>query len=246
MALLTCRFRSEVLDLDTAMTVVLPDRPSASTGVLHLLHGGSEDHTAWTRRSGIERYAAGLDLAVVMPDGGTGYWVDAVHGARWWTFLSEELPGVVRDLLHLDPPRGRTFAAGLSRGGYGALKLGLRQPDRFAAVAGLSAKIDIANEDWSEPRRRDWFGDAGRARREGNDLLALLEEVDAATCPELLLSCGTEDALLDESRRFAAAAEARGLPVWATEGPGGHEWDVWDRDIRGVLTRFADLRASTA
>lgn len=241
MPLLTVRFHSMALGLDTAMTVLLPRRPGGGTGVLHLLHGGGEDHTAWTRRSAIEEHVDGLDLAVVMPHGGEGYWTDAVHGGRWWTFLAEELPEIVRDLLRLDPPRERTFAAGLSRGGYGALKLGLRQPHRFAAVAGLSAKIDIANEDWSEPRRRDWFGDADRARREGNDLLALLDQVDPAACPQLLLTCGTEDRLVEESRRFAAAAAARGLPVTATEGPGAHEWSVWDRDIQQVLTRFAAL-----
>lgn len=240
MALLTCGFHSRVLGVDTAMTVILPSRPvgGAAPPLLHLLHGAGDDHTAWVRRTSIERYAEEAGIAVVMPDGGHGYWTDQVRGPRWWTFVADELPAVVEDLFRLDPPRERTFVAGLSRGGYGALKLGLRRPDRFAAAAGLSAKIDIANEDWSEPWRQDVFGDAARARREGDDLLALAERIDPAACPRLLLSCGTEDVLLDEGRRLRDLAVRRELPVEWSEGPGAHEWSVWDRDVQALLPRL--------
>ncbi|GAA2753557.1 alpha/beta hydrolase [Amnibacterium kyonggiense] len=247
MALVTCGFRSEVLGIDTSMTAVLPlgaDR-AAPPALLYLLHGAGGDHTSWLQGAPIARLAEEAGLAVVMPSGGHGYWTDQVRGPRWWTFVADELPTIVRDLFALDPPRERTFAAGLSRGGYGALKLGLRRPERFAAVAGLSAKVDIANEDWSEPWRQDVFGSAERARQEGDDLLTLLAAVDPGACPRLLLSCGTADRLYGENLRFRDAALERDLPVDWTEGPGGHDWEVWDRDIRPVVTRFAELARET-
>lgn len=243
MALLTCGFRSKVLDIDTSLTAVLPtgaDR-TAPPALLYLLHGAGGDHTSWLQGTPIARLAEEAGLAVVMPAGGHGYWTDQVRGPRWWTFVADELPTIVRELFALDPPRERTFAAGLSRGGYGALKLGLRRPERFAAVAGLSAKVDIADEDWSEPWRQDVFGGPERARQEGDDLFALLDAVDPATGPRLLLSCGTADRLYGENLRFRDAALARGLEVEWAEGLGGHEWSVWDRDIRSVVTRFATL-----
>ena len=78
MALIQCQFYSQVLGLMSTMSVILPDPPAPEAAVpptnerppyptLYLLHGLSDDHTAWLRRTSIERHVAGLNLAVVMP-----------------------------------------------------------------------------------------------------------------------------------------------------------------------------------
>src|SRR3954464_2876128 len=165
MALVRCDFFSDVLGLSTSMTVVLPQATSAQIGmtgaatggdapVLYLLHGLSDDDTIWLRRTSIARYAAPLGLAVVMPQVGRSFYTDEAHGNRYWTFLSEELPAVVGSFFRISDRREDTFVAGLSMGGYGAVKWALRQPERFAAAATLSGALDLAappNLDRIEP-----------------------------------------------------------------------------------------------
>src|SRR5262245_28455065 len=152
MARMRCDFFAESLELDTSMTVLLPQYTQARGGhpraaappVLYLLHGLSDDDTKWLRFSSIERYAEALGLAVVMPQVQRSFYLDEAYGNRYWTFLSEELPAVVDSFFKISTQPEDTFVAGLSMGGYGALKWALRQPERFAAAASLSGALDLA------------------------------------------------------------------------------------------------------
>src|SRR6266508_1740601 len=129
MALLRVDFFSDVLELGTSMTVLLPQRTSSRIGVtghagaaehpvLYLLHGLSDDDTAWTRYTSIERYVDEVGLAVVMPQVHRSFYADEAYGARFWTFLSTELPAVVGSFFRVSGRREDTFVAGLSMGGY--------------------------------------------------------------------------------------------------------------------------------
>jgi putative tributyrin esterase len=155
MAHLRCDFFSEVLALNTSMTVILPQPVGIQTGptdrtgtepppVLYLLHGLSDDDTTWFRQTSIERYVQPLGLAVVMPQVHRSLYVDEAYGGRYWTFLSEELPALVASLFRVSTRPEDTFVAGHSMGGYGALRWVLRQPERFAAAASLSGGVNVA------------------------------------------------------------------------------------------------------
>ena len=155
MAHLRCDFFSETLALSTSMTVILPQATSTQIGmtgqagtepppVLYLLHGLSDDHTIWLRRTSIERYVAPLGLAVVMPQVHRSFYVDEVYGGRYWTFLSEELPAVVASFFRVSTRPEDTFVAGLSMGGYGALRWALKQPMRLGAAVSLSGAVNVA------------------------------------------------------------------------------------------------------
>ena len=248
MALLRCDFFSETLEMGTSMTVLLPQAGEEQVGVtgrataggdgfpvLYLLHGLSDDGSAWLRFSSVERYVAPLGLAVVMPQVHRSFYADEVHGGRYWTFLSEELPVVVGSFFRVSPHREDTFVAGLSMGGYGALKWALHQPGRFAAAASLSGALDVAALS-EEPWRRELFervfaGPVGP----GDDLFALLAAAEAPSLPSLYVGCGTEDHLLGSTTRFTEAATVAGLDVRVDLRAGGHEWEVWDRMLPDVL-----------
>ena len=254
MALIRCNFFSETLGMSTAMDVILPESASGQIGMdtretggeppcLWLLHGLSDDHTIWQRRTSIERYAAPLGLAVVMPNVHRSFYTDMVHGYAYWTFLSEELPAVARRLFRLSGRREDNFVAGLSMGGYGAFKLAMRRPERFIAAASLSGALDIAHErpipEYIGKRDRDRqliFGDGEIAGTE-NDLLALADKLVqwGAEPPALYQWCGTEDFLYEDNLRFRDHASSIGLPLTYEEGPGDHEWGAWDRQIQRVL-----------
>src|SRR4030095_9153077 len=141
MILSEVNFFPETLGLRSTMYVLLPQRTltemkskrTPKYRTLYLLHGHSDDHTAWMRVTSIERYVEGLNLAVVMPAVHLSFYTDMVHGGKYWQFISEEVPAIVRDMFPLSAERKDNFVAGLSMGGYGAFKLALTHPDRFAA-----------------------------------------------------------------------------------------------------------------
>ena len=250
MAHLRCDFFSESLGLSTSMTVLLPQQTSTQIGkagaawpgpppVLYLLHGLSDDDTAWLRRTSIERYVSELGLAVVMPQVHRSFYSDELHGLRYWTFLSEELPQLVDSFFHVSTRREDTFVAGLSMGGYGALKWALRQPERFAAAASLSGALDVASRGPRQGPPGDpelfgrIFGDRGVDR--SDDLTALVRAQRDHT-PALYVCCGTEDHLYPENERFAQICMDSGVALTTDFGPGEHEWGYWDTRIRDVLT----------
>ncbi|MBC7251612.1 MAG: hypothetical protein H5T62_15205 [Anaerolineae bacterium] len=110
---------------------------------LYLFHGAFADSSSWSLYSRVEEYADRHGLAVVMPNVGNSFYADLWHGPAYWTFVSEELPRFVRSVFPLSDKREDNFVAGLSMGGYGAFKLVLNKPEKFAAGISLSGVLDI-------------------------------------------------------------------------------------------------------
>lgn len=246
-------FFSEALTLRSTMYVLLPQRTLAETKskrkpkyrTLYLLHGHSDDHTAWMRWSSIERYAERLNLAVVMPAVNLSFYTDMVHGGDYWQFISEEVPALVRDTFSLSSARKDNFVAGLSMGGYSAFKLALTYPDRYAAAASLSGAVDIrevvkahndpANKVWLEGMR-NVFGDLSKVPNSKHDLFKLAKKVAREKIkPRLYQCCGTEDFLYADNVRFRDFVHKLPLDVTYEEGPGEHNWAYWDAKIQNVL-----------
>ena len=233
------------------MTVLLPQQTTTQIGmsgratvgsppVLYLLHGLSDDDTIWLRRTSIERYAAPLGLAVVMPQVHRSFYADEAYGGRYWTFLSEELPSLVGSLFRVSDRREDTFVAGLSMGGYGALKWALRRPLRFAAAATLSGAVNLGGLRTRRVRPEDprMFERILGDRSVGggpDDLFWLLAQADPAALPALYACCGTEDELIGDNKALAESCGAAGVPLTTDFGPGEHDWAYWDQQIQRVL-----------
>jgi putative tributyrin esterase len=246
MALVQCNFFSSVLELCCSMSVILPEPKVKKASrnprrirypTLYLLHGLSDDHTIWQRRTSIERYVEGRGLAVVMPAVHRSFYTDTTFGYRYWTFISEELPMLARYFFPLSDARENNFVAGLSMGGYGAFKLALSYPDRFAAAASLSGAVNVANfikEGW--PEGKLIFGNYRQTHGGPNDLFALAEKVAKSKVqPRLFQCCGTEDFLHQDNIRFRDHARKLGLDLTYDEGSAEHEWGYWDKMIQEVL-----------
>lgn len=246
MAFLTVNFASSVLEVQASMNVILPEaaldaKDARPYPTLYLLHGLYGDHTDWLRRTNIERYVANMNLAVIMPAVGRSFYTNQVNGYNYWTFISEEVPRKAEEFFHLSNKREDRFAAGLSMGGYGAFKLGLSCPHRFAAVGSLSGAVNmggLANRIDEAPTMRkkefeDIFGDIAALPGSQNDLLHLASNVK--NCPQLYMACGTEDFLYQDNLTFKAHAEKLGLPLTYSEQSGTHEWGYWDKTIQDVL-----------
>jgi putative tributyrin esterase len=199
----------------------------------------SDDHTAWLRYTSIERYAAAAGLAVVMPAVARSFYTDEAHGHAYWSFVADELPEIVSSFFRVSARPERTYVAGLSMGGYGAIKLALARPGRYAAAASLSGALDIVRRA-AEPLRGDEMHDRifGGPPRPEHDLFALVDGAAPDGVPPLHISCGTEDRLLEDSREFVRRAEGKGFEVTSDFPPGDHEWGLWDRVIQDVIDWF--------
>lgn len=256
MPLLHVNYYSSVLQMQMWMDVILPQKTSWKPEVsppyqtLYLLHGLSDDHTIWQRHTSVERYAEKYNLAVVMPFTARGFYTDMAKGPKWWTHISEELPGICMDMFPLSPKREDTFAAGLSMGGYGALKLGLLRPDKFSAVAGLSGAYICADflasplmDAYSEGLQDEMKLVFGDEIKPGDDIFCGLERA-AKSSPraELFLCCGQSDQLFPLNAAFRDRARELGMEVkWSEKPNTGHTCDYWDEMLPEVL-RWLPLR----
>ena len=252
MALVHVNFHSDVLGMAVTMDVIIPQQSRTLIGMdtagggtcktLYLLHGLSDDHTIWQRRTSIERYAADKNLAVVMPAAGKSWYTDMAHGDRWQTFITKEVPAVCRSMFRcMSDRREDNFVAGLSMGGYGALKMALSSPEEFAGVASFSGAINVA-----DPKRFGsdyWyniFGDPSTIEGSKNDVYTLIKEAaeSGKPLPKVYMWCGLQDWLLPDSRKAKELLEQYGYDLTYSETDGNHSWTYWDREIQNAIKCF--------
>lgn len=258
MAFLQCGFSSEILGMKTNMNVLLPQdtlrQSKQAPPVLYLLHGHTDDHAAWSRFTGLERFVRELNLAVVMPTVHNGFYTNTEIGYRYFDFCTQELPALVSTMFHVSTAREDTFVAGLSMGGYGAWRLALGCPERYCYAASMSGVLDIAGEceqrlgdpDVSGDFVRDIvnaFGPEGARRGSECDLLYLADRVSASGGPKPILRqyCGTEDFLYESNQRAKQHVGRLGFDYAYAEGPGAHTWDYWDARIQDILSELAKI-----
>lgn len=239
MALFTSHFFANTLGMCSSAEVLLPDRPQRDRPIptLYLLHGLSDDETIWMRRTAIELYAGGYYLAVVMPNGHRSFYSDMQNGSKYFQYITEELPTLMEGYFPLATDRENRFIAGLSMGGYGAFKVALNCPERYAAAAGLSSVADIR---WAKNFPELFESIYGKDYEIDlpNDLFKAAEAVSHLSKeerPKLFQYCGTDDFLYEDNIRFRDHLKELGVEAHWEEGPGGHTWTNWDERIRNVL-----------
>ena len=238
------------------MQVLLPSVGRPPYATLYLLHGLSDDSTAWLRRSRIEVYVRDLPLIVVMPDGYRGFYTDHDEGPAFARHFGEETLEFVETNFPAKPARGARAIGGLSMGGYGALRLALGYPERFCSAHSHSGALVRLNLDLSPRRARqdpilrkhspEFFTELQRifGRRvvgTRHDLLTLIRRARRRRrrLPRILIDCGTEDSLLEHNRDFHQQLVAHHVAHIYREFPGNHDWDYWDLHIREALTFHA-------
>ena len=253
MALINCNFYSETLEIATTVTVILPENMVGQVGidgtklndkpnVLYLLHGLTDDQTIWQRMTSIERYVADMNIAVIMPTTGRGFYVNMKEGYRYWDYISEELPQKMKSFFNISTEREKTFVAGLSMGGYGAMRLALGKPDKFAAAATLSGAVDMVALYYS----RDTLHTNELERIIGtkedligsdNDLFYLIENLkeNGVDIPKIYSVCGKDDFLIPANQNFYNHCKKNNVDIEYYEQEGDHNWAFWDRYIQDVL-----------
>lgn len=250
MAFFNGSIQSHAMQMRTGLAVCLPmdicDRAAKDIPVVYLLHGLSDDHTCWFRYTSAERYANQYQAALVIPEVQRGFYTDMQYGLPYLTYIAEELPQIVHRLFGLGGCREKTFVAGLSMGGYGALKCGLRYPDRFGGCAGFSSVTDTSRREDSVLPRQEFTGIFGDKVDEKDDLFYLAEQcaqLPEAKRPQIYMSCGQEDWLTADNQKLHTRLAQLGIAHTYETWPGGHEWGFWDESLRRTLELFLGVCA---
>ncbi len=248
MALIRLDHVPETTKVNQALNIILPDPgkmngvPVRERKVLYLLHGLSDDASAWQRYTTIETLASTYGLVVVMPSAGRSFYADQPNGQLYFTYLMEELPRYLSQVFGLEHRRESTLIAGNSMGGYGAFKAALNYPERFCAAASfsgfLSLKFLTIYPD--DPRMQEFtsvFGDLSRLSASEHDPETWLQKAAChpTALPRLFQSCGRQEDLYPLNQLFYAQASGLGLSLEYHEEDGRHEWLFWDAQLRRFL-----------
>lgn len=233
--------------------MVLPEKARGRVGlereeypVLYLLHGMSDNQSAWMRRTNIERYAMDHKIAVVMPSTHLGWYTDMARGFRYFTYIADEIPQTVHRMFScLKQGREHSFVGGLSMGGYGAAMLALRRSDRFSKAILLSGAYDIYKRLHQAPKQRKKYFETifgKEVNASTQDPFFLAEVLEERLRPEIWMYCGRDDGLLEENRRFYETLQRLDYSVSYEEDAGKHDWDFWDAKIKSAMQHLGGKR----
>lgn len=225
---------SDSLGMYMPLTVIMPESvTSRPARVLYLLHGLSDDNTVWARRTNIEQYADSVgDLCVVMPTTHRAWYTNTEAPQNYWNYISEELPKKISAYFNISSKREDTFAAGISMGGYGAVKLGLRKPENYKAIYGISGAYDLEVNKNIFAEHRTVFGAKPKAE---DDVFQLVNDIDKTKqYPDFHLFCGDDDPFTDVNKRFIEEMKKADLSADLSIKEGGHHWVYWDKTIAEI------------
>jgi putative tributyrin esterase len=233
-------FFSPILGKQIQMNLILPDKGRGPFPVFYLLHGRSDDYSAWMRWTRIENYAAELPLIIAMPDGLLGFYCDNVEGSAYARYMLEDVIGFVERFFPAQRSRSGRCIGGLSMGGYGALHLAFLKPELFVSANSHSGALGHGSkrvDTDKSPEFKRVFGKRAQTTGSARDLFSQIQKLkkQGARLPKMRIDCGTEDSLLEHNRAYHAHLEKLGVAHEYEEFPGVHDWQYWDIHIREAL-----------
>ena len=181
----TVKQDSKLLKRSVSYRVILPnDYKNGSTrySVIYLLHGLFGHFDNWTMKTGVAEYAEHYKFIIVTPEGGDGWYTDSatVPNDKYESYIIQELIPEVEKNYRTMADRKHRFIAGLSMGGYGAIKFGLKYPDMFSLIGSFSGALDaplrLEDNKNLRPSSVSVFGPDGSKTRKENDIFSLLRD----------------------------------------------------------------------
>jgi len=245
---------SKVLEMDTGISVLGPNPdPARPYQVAYVLHGLCGNSESWTEYTMLPDYARGYNVLFVMPEVNRSFYSDQKIGQRYFTYVSRELPEIISRLFKVSDKREDTGLIGASMGGYGALKIALSRPDRYAycAVASsaclfLKAELE-ENSCKSEAELTSAFGPQLRHDLEAvlgpelkwseeHEIMSLMEKAPCGCKPKIFHCCGTEDYMYASNKAFSEVMRRwHAFDYTYREWPGRHNWFFFNEFIRQAI-----------
>ena len=231
-----------------------------------LLHGLEGNYSYWNRYTSVERYAQSKNLALIMPDAEMSMYADMHCGQRYGEYIGQELPELLKNMFQLNMDREHLSIAGLSMGGYGAVKAALQHPETFgrcasfsgALMLGSTGHLDILRK-WKDPGRKETYTEMEEIERSmyygakgaygenftyhpENDLLHLADQLikSGTPPPKFLFTCGSENFLFQINRQYTETFLQLGIGNSFHTWPGAHNWLFWEESIRDYIDFFCE------
>ena len=248
---------SKMIGREMPYRVVLPAGYADAKGtspryaVVYFLHGLTGHFSNWTDKTKVAEYALAHKFIIVTPEGDNGWYTDSVStpNDKYESYIVKELIPEIDSKFRTLSSRENRMIAGLSMGGYGSLKFGLKYPEMFSLVGSFSGALGAAsftaiNAGAIGKGIDDIFGLDSSDARKANDIFKLVRELTPdklKALPFIYQSCGTEDFLIQNNRDFMAVLMEKKVPHEYRQHPGVHNWVFWDDQIREFLA-IADRR----
>lgn len=242
---------SKLMAREMPYRVILPigyDDATKRFPVIYLLHGLTGRFDNWTDRTKLIEYAARHRFIIVTPEGENGWYTDSATkpSDKYESYIVKELIPEIDKKFRTVPTREGRAIAGLSMGGFGALKFGIKYPEMFVLAGSFSGAVGASSyrsaEDLPPGNIRSAlmaiFGEAGSPTHSANDLFKIVREATPErikAMPFLYIDCGTEDFLFQSNRDFAALLLEKKVPHEYRQLPGGHNWTYWDNQVQEFL-----------
>jgi len=249
------KLESKLMNRQMPYRVILPSGYSDAKNsskrypTIYLLHGLTGHYDNWTTKAGLAKYSETYQIIIVTPEGDNGWYTDSVSNPneKYESYIVKELVPEIDSKFRTISDRAHRAIGGLSMGGYGAIKFGLKYPGMFRLAGSFSGALRAAQ--FSEKNSgaigkaiANIFGPEGSEIRLNNDIFRLVTDITpekVKDLPFIYLDCGTEDFIFSQSRDFSALLIEKKIPHEFRELPGGHTWPYWDRQVQEFL-RLAD------
>lgn len=237
MAVIKLLRSSQLLNNQIGVSVILPDQiqTNEKLPVVWLFHGLGDNGTGWQRKTNLEQIVSTKRIAIVMPDMQRSFYTNMVYGGNYWEYLVKELIPQMRNYFPLATDAKENFLVGNSMGGYGVLKLALHHPTWFKAVAAISPVTDLQVVPKIMPDYQAVFGNELT-----NPKYQLKDMFQTANLDQLqqlswYVAIGDADFMKQPCDDFVHDLSAQKLPINYVTGPGDHNWDYWNDQIKQVL-----------
>lgn len=252
----TFRLKSKLMGREMPYRVVLPaDYETAAASeatyypVIYLLHGLTGHFDNWTERSKLGEFAKNYKYLIVTPEGDNGWYTDSatVQTDKYESYIVEELMPEIEKNFRAKKDRTSRSIAGLSMGGYGSIKFGLKYPEKFALVGSFSGALQAASlsdkllgNSWKAltDSIMNTYGADGSPTRAANDVFRLVREMPAEknkNLPFIYFDCGTEDGLIATNREFSNLLLEKKVAHEFRQLPGKHDWAFWNAQVEEFL-----------
>ena len=223
--------RNEIFKVITPSHVDISDLP-----VLLLLHGMYGNFQDWAHKSEIAQLADEFKVVVIMPSGYNSFYADIYNGEKYYTYIKDEVFNTCRNLFNLTHDPEKTMVAGLSMGGYGALKIGLNNFDVFRHIGSFSPcpLLDYVRDGFEE-RINKLFGSFDNFKGSISDIRYVTSNISKCDMPNLYLYCGCNDFLYEMNLEYIKILEENELKFHFETDLGDHSWPYWNKHVRKFL-----------
>ncbi len=245
------RINSNHLNEKTPFIVQKPDnyRPSKKYPLVFMLHGYSENYEQWSKTTDLRKLANDYQMILVCPEGFVSYYLNSpkLKKSQYEDFFFQELMPEIEKKWNIDS--NNIFITGLSMGGYGALRLFIKNSDFFNTAASTSGALELDYDNFKKISRMFF-----KSERMTNDLekslgnptkndwnqfsISTLLEQNSNFDKGFLLDCGLQDPLLGNTLKIKELALSKNLPIRFATQPGEHNAEYWGKSIEYHFVYF--------